>query len=310
MILGVTILGNNSALPAYGRHPTAQLLTTPEEMFLIDCGEGTQMRLAELKVKHGRISRILISHLHGDHFFGLIGLINTWNLLQRTHPLTVHGPAELEELINYQLNLSGTKLSYAISFQVNGPEEELVYEGKTVKVYAFPVQHRLPCWGYRFEGKTTRRKLDVEKALAAGVPKEFFKNLTLGEDYADASTGRVVSNSEVTLPPRQPASYAYSADTVFHLPNCRYFRGVDLLYHESTYLSADEDLAAARFHSTAAQAASIALQAGVKKLLLGHFSSRYEKLAPFAAEACAVFPETELSNEGVTYLLHPRIAGH
>lgn len=301
-MLGITILGNNSALPAFGRHPTAQVVTVADEVFLVDCGEGTQIRLAHFKVKRSRITRIFISHLHGDHFYGLIGLLNTMNLLNRETALHIHGPEAIEKVISLQLELAQASLRFPVHFHINPENGGIIYQGGTTLVSCFPVKHRIPCWGYRFDVVRSPRKIIPEKAVELGIPTAFFRQLARGEDYVSPD-GHVVANALVTQPAPKPPSYAFCADTLYLPELVPYVQGVHTLYHEATYLEAAADKAEARFHSTARQAAQIAQQAGVQQLLIGHFSSRYEALEPFLEEASTVFPKTALALEGVTYLV-------
>ncbi len=304
-MLGITILGNNSAIPAFGRHPTAQIVTVADELFLVDCGEGTQMRMSTFRVRQSRITHILISHLHGDHFYGLTGLINTMNLLNREQELHIHGPAPVESVINMHLALANTQLRFTIHYHTNPAEGGIIHQGAQVQISCFPVTHRIPCWGYRFDARTGRRKLLVEKAKSLGIPAEFYKKLVQGHDYENPATGACIRNEWVTEPGPVPPSYAFCADTLFNPAIAGYLQGVHTIYHESTFLESEADKAAIRFHSTARQAALLAKIAGVKCLLLGHFSSRYETLEPFLEEATPIFPNTLLAWEGTTFLVRP-----
>lgn len=298
-MLAVTILGNNSALPAYDRHPTAQVVTLDEHLFLVDCGEGTQMQLSRYKMRRSRISHIFISHLHGDHYFGLIGLITSMGLMNREHDLHLFAPAPLKDLIAWQLNVAATALPYTLHFHPLEGDGTIVKTDK-FEVKAFKVFHRIDCWGFRFSQVKPPRKLNPVKALDHGVPSAFFDRLKQGEDYINQS-GQLIKNEWVTDPGTHPKSYAFAADTAYNEAVAEKVYGVDLLYHEATYLKDLEDRAAARFHCTTTQAAMIAKKAAVGKLLVGHFSSKYEKLDLFEQEAKDVFPNTELALEGVTY---------
>jgi ribonuclease Z len=298
-MLAVTILGNNSALPAYDRHPTAQVVTLDEHLFLVDCGEGTQMQLSRYKMRRSRISHIFISHLHGDHYFGLIGLITSMGLMNREHDLHLYAPPQLKDLIAWQLNVAATVLPYTLHFHPLEGEGTLVRTDK-FEVKAFKVFHRIECWGFRFAQVKPPRKLNPVKALEFGVPAAFFDRLKQGEDYMTQG-GQLIKNDWVTDPGAQPLSYAFAADTAYNEAVAEKVYGVDMLYHEATYLKDLEDRAAARFHCTTTQAALIAKKANVGKLLVGHFSSKYEKLDLFEQEAREIFPNTELALEGVTY---------
>jgi len=298
-LLALTILGNNSAIPAFDRNPTSQLLQTAEESYLIDCGEGTQLQMSKYKVRRSKISHIFISHLHGDHYYGLIGLITSMSLLHRTHDLHIHGPAALEEIIGLQLKASDTHLTYPLHFHSLN-EEGLIVDGKKIKVYCFTVQHRIDCWGFLFREKKNPRKINAANAFASGIPTSFYEKLQQGHDYVKED-GTIISNETVTIPASVPRSYAFCADTIYDETLAEKIQGVDLLYHETTYLKDQHERAAARFHSTTIQAADIAKRAGVKRLLIGHFSSKYETLDEFLVEAMEVFENTELALEGACY---------
>ncbi len=303
-MLAVTILGNNSALPAFDRHPTAQIVTMEDQIFLVDCGEGTQMQMAKYKIRRSKINHIFISHLHGDHYFGLIGLLTSMGLLGRTQDLHIHAPAALHEIIGLQLKVADIHLPYALHFQsLNQAQSDkatvLVHETR-FEVSCFPVVHRIECWGFIFREVRPFRRVNPEKARQHDVPASFFDRLKWGENY-QKKDGTIVDNHLVTDPANKARSYAYAADTMYDERIAGYVNGVDLLYHETTYLKDLELQAGRRFHSTTAQAATIAGQAGVKRLLIGHFSSKYEKLQAFEQEAREVFPNTDLALEGVTY---------
>jgi ribonuclease Z len=298
-MLAVTILGNNSALPAYDRHPTAQVVTLDDQLFLVDCGEGTQMQLSRYKIRRSRINHIFISHLHGDHYFGLIGLLTSMGLMNREQDLFLYAPSPLEELINWQLKVASTSLPYTIRFS---PllEEGVIASGPKFKVEAFKVYHRIECWGFKFMQVRAPRKVNPLKAREYKIPEHFFDRLKSGEDYT-RDDGFVVKNEFVTDAAPKPLSYAFAADTAFNKAVAEKVKEVDMLYHEATYLKDLEERAIARFHCTSTQAAIIAQEANAGKLLLGHFSSKYEKLDPFLEEAKEIFPNTELALEGVTY---------
>jgi ribonuclease Z len=297
-MFGVTILGNNSALPAYDRHPTAQVVTLNEQLFLIDCGEGTQIQMARYKIRRSRIHHIFISHLHGDHYFGLIGLITSMGLLGREAELNIYAPAGLEQIISLQLRVADTMLPYPLIFHPLENEGLLVDKPK-FSVECFHTRHRIPCWGFIVREKKKPRKIDKDKVVAHNIPSIYYERLKEGHDYE--RDGVVVKNEWVTIPNTPPLSYAYCADTSYDETIAERARDVTLMYHEATYLKDLEERALARFHSTTIQAAAIAAKACVKRLLLGHFSSKYELLDEFLTEAQEVFPNTELALEGVTY---------
>jgi ribonuclease Z len=298
-MLALTILGNNSALPAFDRCPTAQVLQTADESYLIDCGEGTQLQMMKYKIRRSRIHRIFISHLHGDHYFGLIGLINSMSLLGRIHELHIHAPKPLEDIINTQLKVADTKLSFKLHFHAIKREEQIA-DDKRVTVEAFRVKHRIECWGFLFKEKKNPRKVDPDKAAAFEIPAAYFEKLQQGQDYT-RKDGTVVGNKDVTTAAPKAKVYAYCADTIYDEDLVDIVKHADLLYHETTYLKDLHERAASRYHSTTVQAAAIAALAKVKKLLIGHFSSKYETLDEFLIEAKEVFDNTELALEGACY---------
>lgn len=298
-MLALTILGNNSALPAFDRSPTAQVLQTAEESYLIDCGEGTQLQMMKYKIRRSRIHRIFISHLHGDHYFGLIGLINSMSLLGRIQELHIHGPKALEEILKLQLKVSDTKLSFKLHFHPLKREEQIV-DDKRVTVECFRVQHRIECWGFLFREKKNPRKINPEKVSEFEIPAAYYDKLQQGLDYT-RKDGLVIKNELLTTAASRAKTYAYCADTIYDEELVNIVKHVDLLYHEATYLKDAAERAATRYHSTTVQAAAIAALGRVKKLLIGHFSSKYETLDAFLAEAKEVFDNTELAIEGVCY---------
>ena len=300
-MLAVTILGNNSAIPAFDRNPTAQVLQTLDESFLIDCGEGTQMQFTKYKIKRSKINHIFISHLHGDHYFGLIGLITSMSLLNRTQDLHLYAPPELEQLIDLQLNFAATRLCYNLHFHPL-TDEGLIVDGNKMTVECFKVKHRIDCWGFLFREKKNPRKLDPERAKIYEIPSAFYENLQRGEDYV-TKKGTIVPNEEVTTANAKGKSYAYCADTIFDESLAEKVKDVDMLYHETTYLKDLHERAAARFHSTTVQAGTIAKKANAKKLLIGHFSSKYEVLDEFLHETVGVFENTELAIQGCCYTI-------
>ena len=298
-MLAVTILGNNSALPAFDRHPTAQVVTMEDQIFLVDCGEGTQMQMAKYKIRRSKINYVFISHLHGDHYFGLVGLLTSMGLLGRTQELHIFAPPALEDIIGLQLRVADIQLPYALYFHPLTEEGVIVKEPK-FEISCFPVYHRIECWGFRFREVRPLRRVNPEKARQHDIPSSFFDRLKWGESYL-RKDGVLVDNQIVTDPAAKPKSYAYTADTLFDERIAESVKGVDLLYHETTYLKDLGEQAGKRFHSTTIQAANVALLAGVQRLIIGHFSSKYEKLQAFEQEARDIFPNTDLALEGVTY---------
>jgi ribonuclease Z len=300
-MLAVTILGNNSAIPAHGRHPTSQVITTSEDLLLFDCGEGTQIQIMNYKIRRSRINHIFISHLHGDHYFGLIGLLSSFALLGRIQPLHVYGPAPLEALIQTQFQLSDTYLPYKLSFHAI-KEDGLLLDTRQYTVSCFSTKHRIECRGFVVREKRKARKVLAEKANVAGIPHSFFSRLQEGEDYIFPD-GKRIMNAAVTDAGEHPLAYAFAADTLFEPGLAKVVEGVDVLYHEATYPAALTEKAAERYHSTSVQAAEIAKKAKVKRLLIGHFSAKFENIDEFETEAKTVFPETLAAREGVTYLI-------
>lgn len=298
-MLALTILGNNSAIPAFDRNPTAQVLQTQEESYLIDCGEGTQTQMTKYKIKRSKISRIFISHLHGDHYYGLIGLLTSMGLLGRTQELHLHAPEPVGQILNLQLNVADTHLPYTLHFHPLKAEGIIVAD-KKLTVECFKVKHRIECWGFLFREKKNPRKVNAERAAIYEIPAAFYDKLQQGYDYV-TKKGDIVPNEEVTIAATKPKSYAFCADTIYDESLAEKVKEVDLLYHEATYLKDLAERAASRFHSTTHQAASIAKLGNVKRLLLGHFSSKYESLEEFLPEACEVFENTELALEGACY---------
>jgi ribonuclease Z len=300
-MLAVTILGNNSAIPAYGRHPTSQIITTSDELLMIDCGEGSQIQILNYRIKRSRINHIFISHLHGDHYFGLIGLLNSFALLSRVQPLHVYGPPQLKEIIDLQFHLSGTVLPYQLFFRPI-TEKGILVNARNYLVECFPVKHRIECWGFLVREKKNPRKLLMAEIKRFNIPYSAFDVLRSGGDYVSAN-GETIQNSLVTTENTEAKSYAFCADTIFDEGLPAIIQNADLVYHEATYPHVHMEKATQRFHSTTKQAATIAHQANAKKLLIGHFSAKYEQVDFFEEEAKEIFPCTEIAKEGVTYLI-------
>jgi len=298
-LFAVTILGNNSAIPAFGRNPTSQFFQNQDCGILIDCGEGTQMQLAKYKVKPSKISHILISHLHGDHYFGLIGLITSMSLMNRVQALHLHGPEKLIDILNIQLAAANVVLSYELFFHPLTDNEKII-DSKKLEVNCFEVKHKINCWGFLFKEKKNPRSVNPSLAKSFDIPAAFFEQLQKGEDYINKK-GTIIKNEDVTHAATRPKSYAYCADTIFDLDLVNQVKNVDLLYHETTYLKDLEDKAAERFHSTTIQAATIAKLSNAKQLLIGHFSSKYENIDLFLTEAISVFENTLLATEGTCF---------
>lgn len=300
----LTTLGTGAALPARGRFPTAQLLNVHDGLYLIDCGEGTQERLRVAGVNFMRIGHVFISHMHGDHYLGLMGLISSMHLMGRTTELHVHGPAVLHEVIQVQLRASETWLRYPLHFHPLAPRSgEVAWTDGRVEVSTLALRHRVPCTGFVFRERPGRRTLRPD--MLPLIPPHQRNAVKDGAD-AVLPDGRRIANAGLTLPPPVPRRYAYCSDTAFEPALIPYLEGVDLLYHEATFTQALLARARETMHSTAAQAATMAREAGVGELLLGHFSSRYKDAQVLLDEARAIFPRTALSYEGGTFLVAER----
>ena len=299
----VTILGSSSATPIYNRNPTAQALNVNDRWYLIDCGEGTQQQMLRFDIKASRIDHIFISHLHGDHYLGLVGLLSSMHLNGRIKPLKLFGPAHLMEIIELQLKYSETTLQYNIEFTVtNAGKAEIIIENDDVTVETIPLDHRIECTGFLFKEKKRLRKLQKEKLEELGIPVQYFTALKKGKDY-EAEDGTVYKNDTLTTDSERPKSYAYCSDTLYNPQYFEQINGVDLLYHEATFLNEMLDRAKETHHTTALQAGNIALQTNARKLLIGHFSARYKTLDDLLLEAQSVFPATQLAIEGKTFAI-------
>ena len=299
MVFEVTTLGTGAALPARGRYPTAQLLNVCDELYLIDCGEGTQERLRMAGVNFNRIGYIFISHLHGDHYFGLMGLLSSMHLQGRLRELHVHGPSDLKEVVQLQLRVSQTYLRYPLHVHaVASVSGEVIMEDDCVTVTALALKHRLPCTGLVVKERAALRSL--RKEMLPVIPAYRRTGVKQGEDLV-LEDGSVVPNAALTTDPPMQRSYAFCSDTAYAPELVPFLAGVDLLYHEATFTEALLARAKETLHSTARQAATIARDADVGSLLLGHFSSRYKNADVLLQEALQVFPRSMLSNEGATF---------
>ena len=259
------------------------------------------MQMNSYSIRRGKINHIFISHLHGDHYFGLIGLLTSLGLNNRSTDLHIYSPKNLEEIINLQLEAAGGQLSYALSFHVL-ENEGLIFEDKKIAVSCFKVNHRIECWGFKFQEKRNLRKIDIKQAKKYKIPTSFYEALHEGKDYVTPQN-TIIKNDVLTTPHAPPKAYAYCADTSYFESICEKIKGVDLIYHETTYLHELESKALSRFHSTTKQAAMIAKKCGAKRLIIGHFSSMYDSLEKFKEEAREVFENSELAEEGVCYLV-------
>jgi ribonuclease Z len=294
----VTVLGSSSATPIFQRHPTAQVLNIRERFFLIDCGEGTQAQFLKYRLKLNKISHIFISHLHGDHYLGLVGLLSTMHLQGRANELHIFGQPELMDVIELQLRLSQTRLRYQLVFHpVRHFAPATILEDEEIIVKTIVLNHRIPCTGFLFREKPKPRKLIISKLQQYHIPFSFYGRLKDGHDFED-DEGRIIPNHELTLSSKEPRSYAFCSDTIFDESIVDEIKGVNLLYHEATFMHDMLERAQATFHTTSLQAAIIAQKAQVGKLLIGHFSARYRDLQPLLDEARTVFSNTELAIEG------------
>ncbi|HWY13056.1 MAG TPA: ribonuclease Z [Bacteroidia bacterium] len=292
------ILGTSSAAPTTKRNPSAQLLNVAERFFLIDCGEGTQIQLRKYKTKFQKIDHIFISHLHGDHFLGLPGLLASMHLLGRKQEINIYCPKELKEIIDKLNSVSETKMNYDIKWHFTKNDKiNSLFEDEKVEVHSFPMKHRIFCTGFLFKEKPLLRKIDKFKLDKNKVSTADINNLRKGEDVVNAD-GKKVKNKEVTIDPELARSFAYCSDTIYDENLVKYIKDVDLLYHESTFLNDKAKRAEETFHSTAEQAAKIAKAAKVKQLILGHYSARYGDLTPFIDEASPYFKNVMLATEG------------
>jgi ribonuclease Z len=298
MSFSLTVLGSSSALPTSKRFPTAQVLKVQERFFLIDCGEGTQIQIRKFKLPISRIHHIFISHLHGDHVFGLFGLLSSMNLLGRNADLTIHAHAAMKHTIDYFTTFFGPGLQFRIIFQpFPSRRQSLIYEDKMITVKTIPLKHRIPTVGFLFREKKRPLNIRKDKVELLKIPYREIVKIKEGSDFVTAE-GKVYKNKELTLPEIKSRSYAYVTDTAYQEKITGLIKDVDLLYHEATFLDCDRKLARLTGHSTALQAAGIADKAGAGKLLLGHFSSRYKNIAAFVEEAMTVFENTVAVEDG------------
>ena len=292
------ILGCGSALPTKRHFPTAQIVNLRGKLFMIDCGEGSQLQFRQTGLNYNRIGDIFISHLHGDHCFGLLGMISTMGLLGRNAPLRIHARPELKELMQPQLDYFCRDLPYQVEFVSFDPDSQaLVYEDRSLEVYCFPLKHRVKSVGFLFREKPRQRHIIKEMIDFYGIPLKEIPAIKEGADFVDAG-GRLIPNRRLTRAPKAPLSYAFCSDTAYDENIIQFIKGVNLLYHEATFGDDLEELAEVTMHSTAAQAAQIAQKAGVGQLVIGHYSARYTNEDILLQQARAFFPNTELADEG------------
>ncbi len=300
MPFSVTILGSSSAIPTSKRNLTAQVVNHLERFFLIDCGEGTQIQLRRFHIKFTRLQHIFISHLHADHVLGLLGLISTYSVLGRTSPLHIYADPRLEKYLKHHYNFFNEQLSFPLKFYpINAHINEIIYEDQRLTISSFPLKHRIPCVGFLFKEKMQPRKIKKEYIDLYKLSIQDIISIKNGNDLI--LENKIIKNEELTLPSPPARSYAYCSDTMYHPHIASYIQGVDTLYHEATFLQEDEKLAQKTFHSTAAQAAQLALDAKAGKLIIGHFSSRYKSDSQFLEEATRIFPNTFMAEDGLTF---------
>lgn len=301
MTFEVTVLGSSSATPVFNRNPSAQLINCNEKYYLVDCGEGTQQALIKYGLKASRIDYVFISHLHGDHYFGLIGLLSSMHLNGRTKPISIFAPAALKEILELQFLHSETILRYEIQyFFTDASQSQLILENQDLTVQTIPLNHRIPCTGFKFSEKKRLRKLIVEKLESDGIPVNYYSMLKRGLDV-QMIDGKVLLNIDYTVDSAQPKSYAYCSDTLMDEKYFELIKDCDTLYHEATFSHELVDRANETHHTTALQAGQIAAQVRAKKLIIGHFSSRYKTLNLLLDEARSQFHSAELAIEGNTY---------
>jgi len=299
----VTILGSGAAVPTLRRNPTSQYVVCNDRHILIDCGEGTQMQIRNYGIRFQRLTHILISHLHGDHFFGLVGLLSTMHLMGRDKGITVYGPKELESIIKSQLEIGGAKLDFDLQFVATDPKNsQLIFEDKLIEIHSFPLKHRIPTTGFLIREKAKEFNLNGEAIKGSGLKIEHFHLLKKGEDVLDED-GQIFRFKDYTFPPKPSYSYAFCSDTKYDVSIVPYVKDGSVLYHEATFIEKDSERAKATFHSTAAQAADIAKRANAGKLYLGHLSARYESTAAHLFEAAKFFDNTEVVEDGMKFTI-------
>ncbi|MFW6095994.1 MAG: ribonuclease Z [Bacteroidota bacterium] len=301
----LTILGSSSALPTSQRNLTAHMLNVYERFFLIDCGEGTQLQIRKNKLRLSKINHIFISHNHGDHIYGLFGLLSSFNLLGRTNDLNIYAHKELRKGIKYIIRNYESQFNYKIQFhELNPNTKEKIFEDKNIEVYAFPLLHKIPTSGFLFVEKPRLPNIKKEYVQKYNIPIRDIRNIKEGGSYV-TKEGIEIFHQELTYPPYKPRSYAYCTDTAYNRDILPIIKNVDLLYHEATFNEEHAELAGETFHSTAKQAATIAKEAEAKSLIIGHFSSRYKKIDQHLAEAKSIFKNTITAYDGLYFSVDP-----
>ncbi|MDX2191126.1 MAG: ribonuclease Z [Bacteroidota bacterium] len=301
MSFKILVLGCGSATPFLGRYQTSMLLEHNQQLYLLDCGEGIQMQMLKYEVKFARLNHIFISHLHGDHYLGLIGLLSTLQSWGRKKDLYLYGPAGLKEILSLQLKYQNTSLDYQIHLTETNPDTKtVIIDNDTLSVTTLPLQHRLPTTGFIFKEKEGPRKL-IKGKIPVGIKVSHLHQLKLGNDVFDEGGNLLYKNEDYTTAPDKTASFAYVTDTIYDPSIVPHLQGVEMMFHETTFLDELQGRALQTYHSTTKQAANIAKEAGVKKLLIGHFSARYKDLSAFETEAREIFKETFLAKEGEVF---------
>ncbi len=298
MSFSITILGSGSAVPTSSRNPTSQFIECNGRHFLIDCGEGTQMQIRKFGISLQKINRIFISHLHGDHYFGLVGLLSTMHMMGRTKEIDVFGPKGLKEIVDVQLHAAESRLSFLVNvIELKPGSDGILFEDNKLKITHFPLSHKIPTSGFIIQQKKRERTLMIDKAKADKVKVEYFHRLKKCEDVVDEN-GKTIAYLKYTSSPPKPKSYAFCSDTRYHEPIIEFIKNVDVLYHEATFTEMLLDRAKATRHSTASQAATIALKANVGELLMGHLSARYDDGVQHELEAILIFEKSRFVNDG------------
>jgi ribonuclease Z len=297
----LTILGSSSALPTSERFPSAHVLNAHERLFLIDCGEGTQMQMRKNRIRFGKINHVFISHIHGDHVFGLYGLLSTFSLMGRKIPLYLYAPGKYEYILESHLQDFDIHLNYEINFiPLSGKDPVKILDDKYITVTSFPLEHRVPSFGFVFREKKGDRKIIKDSIIRYSIPIAKIQSVKKGEDFV-TSTGEIIKNEDITVPPPEPLSYAYCSDTKYFKRLSSFVKEVTVLYHEATFDKSKNDLAVMTGHSTTLNAAAIAAEAEAGALIIGHFSARYRESNALVEEARSVFPETYAAIDGKTY---------
>jgi len=305
MTFEVTVLGSNSALPVHGRHPTSQVINIYDHHFLVDCGEGTQIQFGKYDVKFGKINHIFISHLHGDHYFGLIGLLTSYSLNHRETPMTIFAPPGLKDILQIHFDYTNSSLSFPVNYiEIKPINGQLIFENEFMEVTTVEMIHRLPCCGFVFKEKLRDRNIIADKIEEFNIPYSEIPKIKKGADFVTES-GKVIENASLTIAPPKPRIYAFCTDTAYNEEIIPHISGAELLYHEATFSKDQEERAKETYHSTSLQAALIAKKANVKKLIIGHYSARFKnnELHLLKDEALTVFPNADLAIEGTTYIL-------